>query len=287
MFLSLFGSFLQLAHAPSVVALQDPAVYRGNLPSFQFYSSFSPPSSGNKKLRIACYVFTSFLSTITLLPQFFDRGDIMALDLFSPDGFFNPSMTRFTILNSYSTKGLSNNTRSVPPALIFPAMRGPTLTLGDLNIHHPTAEPLRCFKEGELTTSVLYFDRATELGFSLLNTPGVYTRLAMSLVERPRVIDLAVACPLLAPYFAERSDPLPSTGTDHIPISLCFDPPLFRAPPPQPNWALMDWPLVDEALKSIKIPPRPPLPTSRSVGVWFDTNRNKVSATFAHNTLLK
>ena len=30
----LFGSFTQLAHPPSIVALQDPAVYRGKLLSF-------------------------------------------------------------------------------------------------------------------------------------------------------------------------------------------------------------------------------------------------------------
>ena len=129
MFLSLFGSFSQLAHTPSVVALQDPLVYRGKLPSFQFYSSFSPPSIGNKKPRVAFYVFTSFLSTITLLPRFCDRGDIMALEPFTIDSFFNPSMTRFTIINSYSTKGWSNNTHSVPPDLIIPNLPGPTLTL--------------------------------------------------------------------------------------------------------------------------------------------------------------
>ena len=43
MFLSFFCSFLQLAHTPSIVALQDPQVYRGKLPSFHLYTSFSPP----------------------------------------------------------------------------------------------------------------------------------------------------------------------------------------------------------------------------------------------------
>jgi len=138
-FLSLFGSFSQLAQTPSVVALQDPPVYRGRLPSFQFYSGFSPPGTGTMKPRVASYVFSSFLSTITLLLRFFDRGDIMALDLFTPDGFFNPSMTRFTIINPYRTKGRSNNTRSVPPDLIFPHLPGPTLTLGD---HYPSGNSL-------------------------------------------------------------------------------------------------------------------------------------------------
>jgi len=46
----------------------------------------------------------------------------MAPELFTPDGFFDPSLTKLTIINSYSTKGASNNTRSVPPNLIFPML---------------------------------------------------------------------------------------------------------------------------------------------------------------------
>ena len=53
----------------------------------------------------------------------------MAFDPFTIDSFFNPSMTRFTIINSYSTKGWSNNTRSVPPDLIIPNLPGLKLTL--------------------------------------------------------------------------------------------------------------------------------------------------------------
>ena len=69
-----------------------------------------------------------------------------------------------------------------------------------------------------------------DVGYSLLNTPGVYTRFSMSLVGRPGVIDLAFACPLLAPHLSEWSDPLPSTGSEHIPILLCFDAPFFLPP---------------------------------------------------------
>ena len=65
-------------------------------------------------------------------------------------------------------------------------------------------------------------------------------------------------CPLLAPYFSEWSDPLPSTGSDHILILLSFNAAQFRGPPPKPNWARTDWPQVHEALKSMKIPPPPP-----------------------------
>jgi len=184
-FLSLFGSFTQLAHPSSIVALQDPPVYRGKLPSFNFFTGFSPLTNGGCKPRVAFYVYSSFLATVSLLPCFFSRGDVMALDLFTPDGFSNPSTTGFTIVNSYSMKGGLNNTRSVPPEIIFPASPLRTLTLDDLNIHHPTADRLRVFKEDELATSTPYFDRATELGFTLVNVPFVFTQFSMSLIGRP------------------------------------------------------------------------------------------------------
>ena len=254
------GRLLSFALPLSIVARQDPPVYRGKLPSFNSFTVFSPPTSSGCKPPVSFYVYSSFLASISLLPRFFGRGDVMALDLFTPDGFFNPSTTRFTIINSYSTKGRANNTRCVPPDLIFPSSPLPTLTLGDLNIHHPTAHPLRVFKEDEIATSSAHFDRATDLGFSLLNTPGVFTRFSMSLVGRAGVLDLAFACPLLSPYFSESSDPLPSTGSDHIPIVLRFEAPLFRAPPPTPNWALSDWAALDSALKATTILPPPSSP---------------------------
>jgi len=286
-FLSLFGSFTQLAHPPPIVALQDPPVYRGKLHSFNLFSLFSPPTDGGCKPRVASYVYSSFLDTVSLLPRFFGRGDVMALDLFTPDRSFNPSTTGFTIIDSYSTKGRLNNTRSVPPDIIFPSSSPPTLTLGDLNIHHLTADPLRTFKDDELATSTPYFDRATELGFSLLHTLGIFTCFSMSLIGRPGVLDLPFACPLLAPYLAEWSDPLPCTGADHVPILLCFEAPLFRAPPPAPNWALTEWPLLEISLKATSIPPAPPLPTTRSQDVWFKTNLDRITAQLALHTPLK
>ena len=121
-YLSLSGFFSKLSRPPSVVALQDPPVYRRKLPSFQLYTYSPPPCSGSSKPRVSCYVFSDFFKSITRLPRFFARGDIMALDLFIQDGFFHLSLTYFSIVNSYCTKGGSNNTSTVPPDLIFPVL---------------------------------------------------------------------------------------------------------------------------------------------------------------------
>jgi len=103
-FLSWFGSFSQLTAALSVVALQDPPVYRGKLPSFKLYTCFSPPSGNSGKPHVAFYVFSNFLATITLLPKFFGRNDVIGLEHFTPSGFFDPWIVGFTMVNSYSNK---------------------------------------------------------------------------------------------------------------------------------------------------------------------------------------
>jgi len=60
------------------------------------------------------------------------------------------------------------------------------------------------------------------------------------------------------PYPSEWSNPLPSTGSHHIPILLHFDAPFFRPPPPKPHWALSNWPLLDDTFKTPRVPPSPP-----------------------------
>jgi len=76
------------------------------------------------------------------------------------------------------------------------------MTFGDLILHDPTSDPLRAFKDDELAVSCSYFTRATDLGFSLLDTPWVYTRFSMSIIGRPGVLDLAFTCTLLSPFFS-------------------------------------------------------------------------------------
>jgi len=106
----------------------------------------------------------------------------------------------------------------------------------------------------------------------------------MSLIGRPSVLDLAFACPLRAPYFSEWSDPLPSTGSDHIPILLCFEAPLFRTPPPTPNWSLSDCTAHASSFKAASSSPAPPLPTTRSMDIWFKMNLGRITAELALHT---
>ena len=201
MFLSLFNSFASALHPPDVVCLPDPPFWRSRLPSFGGFKSFCPPHSPGSKPMVAFYVSSSFLSYATVLPRFFDRPDVAALDLFGVD-LFGGSFTQYRILNLYNLGSQRSSVRTVLPDVSFPDDGFPLLVLGDFNIHHPFADPVRAYSRRDLAASFPYCCRAADLGFEHLNLPGVFTRFPWDSATRPSVIDLSLASPLLFPFFA-------------------------------------------------------------------------------------
>ena len=229
-FLSLFNSFVGLPPV-DVVLLQDPPSRKGFLPSFTGFKSFCPPTP---KPAVAFYVSLSFLSFYTVLPVSSPSStEVFHLDIYTPTGCFNTAYTRFRLTNVYS-HSLPGSTKSVDPSDALPDADFPCLVAGDFNIHNPAADPLRVTSRSEEKASAPYFDRASDLAYSLLNTPGVYTRFPLSGTFRPSAIDLAFANPLIRPAF-QSWDPttLPSTGSDHVPILIHLAAPTDApAPPP-------------------------------------------------------
>ena len=71
----------------------------------------------------------------------------------------------------------------------------PYLVAGDFNIYNPATDPSRVLSLKEEMESALYCNRASDLGFTLLNTPGIHTRFPFSGSHRPSAIDLAFANP--------------------------------------------------------------------------------------------
>src|SRR5437588_9455109 len=70
--------------------------------------------------------------------------------------------------------------------------------------------------------------------------PGVYTSCPLGSEARRSVIDLTLASPPLAPFFISWDTPLPSTGSDHIPISLTFAHPVQAPPALELDWTRSD-----------------------------------------------
>ena len=89
---------------------------------------------------------------------------------------------------------------TVSPLTAFPDLSHPTLVVGDFNIHHPLPDPFSSHSAEELATSFPYFSRMAEIGFGLLNQPGVYTRFPLGRAGRPSVLDLSFASPSLLPF---------------------------------------------------------------------------------------
>ena len=176
---------------------------------------------------------------------------------------------------------------TVSPLVAFPETLFPTLVVGDFNIHHPLPDPLRSHSAEELATSFPYFSRSSELGFGLLNQPGVYTRFPLGGSGRPSVLDLSFASPLLLPFCQTWDTPLPSTGSDHVPVQIILSH-LFTSPPsPSPNWSLTDWPALVPLLKDFTGSPPPSLPTRLSLEAWFNRHLSRLTTLLTSHTPTK
>jgi len=206
------------------------SLWRSRLPFFGGFKSVYPPHSPGSKSRVAIYGSSSFLSYATVLPMFFERPDVAPLDLFGVD-LFGGSFTQFRILNLYNLWSQRSNVRTVLPDFAFPDDGFPLLVVGNFNIHHCLADRLRAYSRRDLAACFPYFSRAADLGFELLNLPGVFTRFPWDSATHPSGIDLLFASPLLFPFFRSWDTSLPSTGSDHVPITLTFAHPISSPPP--------------------------------------------------------
>ena len=234
MFLSLFNSVASAKCPPHVVYLQDPRFWRSRLPSFRNYTSFAPSGGTGNKPKVAFYVSTYLLAQATVLPAFFDRPGVVALDMFGVD-LFRKSFSDFCILNLYNLWTKRTSQMTVSPLVSFPQTSYPTLVVGCFNIHHPLSDPLRSHSAEVLVTSFLYFSRSSELGFGLLNQPGVSIRFPLSGSGRPSVLDLSFTSPSLLPFCQTWDTSLPCTGSDHVPVQIILSHPFTSTPPPSSN----------------------------------------------------
>jgi len=166
----------------------------------------------------------------------------MALDVHTPSGLFDSNDCVLRVYNGYSTNCTSSYVRTITPEGMFKFQDHDfaCLVVGDFNAHNPLSDPLREYSAHEVAISAPYIDRAADLGFSLLNTPGALTRFPFVAEDRSAVLDLSFANSALAPFFSTWSTQLPSTGSDHVPIIIFVTTPLLRPAPLSPKWEKPD-----------------------------------------------
>ena len=204
---------------------------------------------------MAAYVHMSFLSSYSVRPRFKGVDDVLALDVSSQEPLFGTNFDSFRIINAYSTNTRDHRVHSIFPETLFPSLEVPLLEVGDLNIHNALSDPLRWLSPREIVSSTPYFETAAEAGFALLNPPGEYTRFPLTGSARPSVIDVAFANLHLLPMVGGWEVSLPSTGSDHVPITIILAPPTLVPSPKRPRWSDTDWDTLTPVIKEFKIPP--------------------------------
>ena len=280
-FLSLMSSLSSLPSPPMLVALQDPPVRNGNPPPSPPCKCFHPAHKGP---LVAFFVHPFLISSTSILPVPYPSADLFSVDIFALSGFFDFFFPRFRITNAYSTHQRSPPYRTLTPQDLFPPLSFPLLVLDDLNIHHSSSDPLRILDPGDLSISPPYFSLPSSRGFSLLNQPGVYTYFPFAHARRPSVLDLAFANSPRFPAFSAWDTPLPSTGSDHVPIMISFSSHRFHPPPPAPNWSKTNWDAILPLLPSLVPPPPSPSCPVSVFEDWFETHSSRVKSLITTNT---
>jgi len=208
----------------------------------------------------------------------------MALDVFTPQGCFGSSFTRFRIGNAYA-RPLPPHPHSVSPETALPDLECPYLVAGDFNIHNTATDPSRLLSAMEESESAPYFGRATDLGFTLLNTPGIYTRFPFTGTHRPSSIDLAFANPHIFPAFRSwDASVLRSTGFDHAPILISLRPPSPPNDKPRPRWQEADWSGLSNRLKNWQIRPPPDAPSPNQLDQLFSSALSALTTVIENDT---
>jgi len=211
---------------------------------------------------VACYVSLGFLQQFAVL-QFFppESDDFLALDVYTAKACFGLNFPRFRIGNSCA-RPLAPALHSVSPETALPCFDFPYLVAGDLNIHNAASDPSRLLSSKEEGESTQYFNRATDLGYTFLNTPGIYTRFPFTGTHRPSAIDLPFANPeIFSAFRSWDSSSLPSTGSDHAPILIVLRPPSPHNDKPRQHWQEVHW----------QVPPPPATPSPNQLDQWFSS----------------
>jgi len=104
--------------SPHIVALQDIPTLEKLASCFCNYQCFFPPSTDVVNPDVAVYVHVRLLNVVSIFPLFFDMGDLMEVNLYSPESMFDASHTLFGLYNAYSIA--SGHCRSVSPLNLIP-----------------------------------------------------------------------------------------------------------------------------------------------------------------------
>ena len=233
---------------------------------------------------MAAYVHVSFLASFSVLSRFKEVDDILAHNVSSQEPLFGTNFHFLLLINAYSTNTRDHRVHSVSPKTLLPTLDVPLPVVGDLNIHNPLADILRSCSLREIGSSTPNWEKAAEAGFALLNALREYTKFHLVCKARPSAIDLGFANPLLLPMFKSWEVSLPSTGSDHVPITINLAPPTLIPSPRRPRWSDTDWNTLSPIIKNFQIPPAPPCPSPTDLDKWLAGSLDRLTALLKEHT---
>ena len=210
--------------------------------------------------------------------------EILPVDVSSQEPLFRTNFHSFRLINAYSNNTRDHRVHSISPDTLFPTLDVPLLVVGDLNIHNPLSDTLRSCSPREIGSSTPYFERAAKAGIALCNAPGEYTRFPLVSRAWPSVIDLAFTNPLLLPLFKSWEVSLPSTGSDHVPITMNLAPPTLIPSPRRPRWCDTDWETLSPLIPSFRVPPAPVCPSPAHLDKWLAGSLDILTALLKEHT---
>jgi len=208
----------------------------------------------------------------------------MALDIDTPKGCFGSTFPRFRIGNTYATP-VHPPFRSVSLETSLLGSDFPYLVAGYFNIHVPAADPFSVLSPSEEKQSAPVVTQAGDMGFSLLNTRGTYTRFPFYGSHRHSTIELAFANPLMFPATHHwEASALPLTGSDHLPILISLQPPITPVKQSKPCRQDVDYCYLTEKLKDWQIPPPSTSHSPKPLDFWFSSALSVLTSTIEAST---
>jgi len=254
-FFNFFTVLLHYHTPPLIIAIQDPHSRRSVLPAFPGFLSLTPPPPG--KPGMAIYIAHSLNLHLSCTTVFHNTLEMISVEAFSPEGQLRCPHRSLSITSVYLLTTNSPPYRSISTNNVFSYLPYPHLIIGDFNLLHPMADPLRTLSDREYTLSARYLDAAFNTLYHLLNTPGVYTCFPFDTISRPLVLGLAFANSSLSPFVSSWDTPFPTTGWDHVLVIIILQLLAIMLPPPTPHWTLLDWSEVRQAMIDFSCLPCP------------------------------
>ena len=276
-----FSFCTSISPPPDIIALQEVPCWKGNIPSHQNYLAFSSLATAETPPKVATYVSKTLCGSARVHTTHLASPTPYAISirLDTAHAIFPEGPVSMVVRNVYIPPRRDTLRRAAVTAFPPGLDATPFLLLGDFNLHHPAADPLRDFSVQELALSQPFFETAAEKGVTLLNHEGIHTRFPQGGNARPSTLDLSLASPLLKKHLSEwDAGSLPPTGSDHVPIVIKFSAPTWGDASQIPRWKELTEDDVKGALTGFSLRPIPGNPTPAMMDSWFHTHLGKLRA---------